>query len=395
MGILSFFSKSAPPDYETLLSRLATDIADAKTHLSEIRLRERRSALLINLYGLAIWGVWFGLWWVRGLPLGLVGVSSDEPLGKIVGVAGVMGGPVFIYLLNRLVHLYFKRQRTHEETNLRTLLTKQRKHVEEIKKATNYDSTRALIERYDSSSPSPLGRPVGPGQPGPGPQTPQRPSPDSPSPAPRVAGPGGTPRAPGHLVGAGGTPGPLVPGTPIPQGLSQDQAAALQMQMNAIQPVLPTPEKRWYDRVVDSILGDDPSQAVQSKYALVCGECFRHNGLVGGKYEWERMQWVCPRCNHLNPAPLSRLPPNASSTNPSTPSPAPHSQPHVQLTPSHVKRASAPSPRPRRALGEKGTPQSSRLGKEVFSASEEDAGSEDGEEDEVEGEGESMEVDER
>lgn len=24
------------------------------------------------------------------------------------------------------------------------------------------------------------------------------------------------------------------------------------------QPVLPTPEKRWYDRVVDSILGEDP-----------------------------------------------------------------------------------------------------------------------------------------
>jgi hypothetical protein len=52
------------------------------------------------------------------------------------------------------------------------------------------------------------------------------------------------------------------------------------------------------------------AQASQSKYALVCGECFRHNGLVGGKYEWERMressdtrrpehadvhvEWICP-----------------------------------------------------------------------------------------------------
>jgi hypothetical protein len=32
------------------------------------------------------------------------------------------------------------------------------------------------------------------------------------------------------------------------------------MQMQAIQPVLPTPEKKWYDRVVDSILGDDPCE---------------------------------------------------------------------------------------------------------------------------------------
>jgi hypothetical protein len=94
--------------------------------------------------------------------------------------------------------------------------------------------------------------------------------------------------------------------------MSAEQAAALHLHMQAIQPVLPTPEKKWYDRVVDGILGDDPcksistkrhrdhqifvlvadevAQAPQSKYALVCGECFRHNGLVGGKYEWERMR---------------------------------------------------------------------------------------------------------
>lgn len=45
---------------------------------------------------------------------------------------------------------------------------------------------------------------------------------------------------------------------PVPEGFPPEQAAALQLQMQAIQPVLPTPEKRWYDRVVDSILGDDP-----------------------------------------------------------------------------------------------------------------------------------------
>lgn len=37
--------------------------------------------------------------------------------------------------------------------------------------------------------------------------------------------------------------------------MSAEQAAMLHLQP---QPVLPTPEKRWYDRVVDSILGEDP-----------------------------------------------------------------------------------------------------------------------------------------
>jgi hypothetical protein len=201
---------------------------------------------------------------------------------------------------------------------------------------------------------------MGPG-PGPGPQpgmspggggpsTPQRGQPQPQTPTRQAKG--GTPRAPGHLAGAGGTPVPgrkclahgvaghtklrcaETPGTPIPipEGLTAEQAAALQMQMQAIQPVLPTPEKKWYDRVVDSILGDDPcecisfhlasvctsiprsislissessltpyaAQASQSKYALVCGECFRHNGLVGSKYEWERMR--------ASPHPVPRVP---------------------------------------------------------------------------------------
>jgi hypothetical protein len=48
----------------------------------------------------------------------------------------------------------------------------------------------------------------------------------------------------------------IAPGTP--QEMTAEHAAALHLQMQAIQPVLPTPEKKWYDRIVDGILGDDP-----------------------------------------------------------------------------------------------------------------------------------------
>ncbi|WVR04954.1 hypothetical protein IAU60_001966 [Kwoniella sp. DSM 27419] len=372
MGLFSFFSKPSKPDYETVLARLATDINEAKTHLSEIRLRERRTSLLINLYGFGLWAVWVGLWWLDGLPLGLIGLSHRSTEGRAVGAAGIAAGPIVIYLLNRLIHFYFTRQRTREETHLRLLLTQQRKQVDEIKKATNYDSTRKLIERYDDASAGLMGSP--------NPQTPvQRrgQTPVTPTPAggaqkgqvpPQqlVKGPGGTPRAPGHLSGAGGTPAAM---GISPDGLTPEHAA-IAMQMHAIQPVLPTPEKRWYDRVVDSILGEDPSQAAQSKFALVCGECFRHNGLVGSKYEWERMQWICPRCNHLNPSPLSRASAPLAMT-PSTPVATPSKPATPQATPSapHVQRA-APSPRARRQ-GARETPRSSRLGKEVFSASSE------------------------
>lgn len=44
------------------------------------------------------------------------------------------------------------------EKHLVTLRKQQKEKVEEIKKKTNYDSTRNLIERYDDSADSPLRR---------------------------------------------------------------------------------------------------------------------------------------------------------------------------------------------------------------------------------------------
>ncbi|KAL7422131.1 hypothetical protein Q5752_002774 [Cryptotrichosporon argae] len=387
MGLFSWFTRREA-DYETVLARLATEVAEAKTRLAEIRLRERRFSLLVILYGLGLWGAWVGLWWFGGLPWGLIGWSTDDVEVRVAGAAGVGGGPVVIYLLNRVVHLIFTRLRASEETHLRLLLAKQRKQVDEIKKATNYDSTRKLIEQYDEANAGRFGTPQLVGSP----HTPKR---QPPPPQPQLTGPAGTPRAPGHLAGAGGTPAQpgAVPGTPvaIPEGLTADQAAALHMHMQSIQPVLPTPEKRWYDRLADSILGDDPSQAAHSKYALVCENCFRHNGLVGSKQEWERMKWICPRCNHLNAAPASRpasgAPSRADPTLTPTPAPKPAltPAPPSPATPSHthtptpaLASASAQSPhlraspRPRRHPSERATPRSSRLGQEMFSAGSED-----------------------
>lgn len=190
--------------------------------------------------------------------------------------------------------------------------------------------------------------------------------------------------------------------------MTPEQAFLFQAQVQAIQPVLPTPEKKWYDRLADSILGDDPSEPARSKYALVCAECFRHNGLIGSQHEWERLQWICPRCNHLNPPPLSRMhndEPSASEKSflPDTPSKpaklAPARMGSAPTTPSRPAPAPAAqhlraSPRPRRQLGgERTKPRSSRLSTEVFSAADEAAARDESEDTDEDDDSESMEVD--
>ena len=107
------------------------------------------------------------------------------------------------------------------------------------------------------------------------------------------------------------------------------------------------PQRRqWYDRLADSILGDDDPNisSPSSRYALICEKCFAHNGLVKENM-WEDArklinffavlleidtffkEYVCPKCNHFNASARSKrsrqqqiASPNASATSlPQTP----------------------------------------------------------------------------
>jgi hypothetical protein len=50
--------------------------------------------------------------------------------------------------------------------------------------------------------------------------------------------------------------------------MTPEQAALFSMQLQAIQPILPTPEKKWYDRLADTILGDDPGKLIIGRTQL-------------------------------------------------------------------------------------------------------------------------------
>jgi endoplasmic reticulum junction formation protein lunapark len=58
-------------------------------------------------------------------------------------------------------------------------------------------------------------------------------------------------------------------------------------QMNGINAHAQPYQKTWVDRVVDVIIGEEPT--VNSKYALICENCFNHNGLALAE-EFERIR---------------------------------------------------------------------------------------------------------
>lgn len=271
MGFFSnWFSQDKSDDYEQVLASLELDIQKRQTRLSEIRLRERRTTLKVTLYTLAFWVVYVSLWYAQVLPV-FSGHRPNTAFEKLVKGVPVLIGPVLILFARRIAQIWYARIGDAEEKTLVTLLKQQREKIEEIKKKTNYYTTRNLLDRYDESLSSP-GTP--PQRRQPVPQTPIQPPRRQLNQKQGSAKPQNAPAPPTSKI-------PFAPMPVTPQ---------------------PPPRKQWYDKLADAILGDDDiTGSPSSRYALICQKCFAHNGLVKESV-WQDTQYVCPKCGHFNPS---------------------------------------------------------------------------------------------
>lgn len=334
MAVWSWFlPKKDPEDYEEVLSSLALDIQKRQTRLSEMRLRERRTILLVTVYTFAAWGLYVALWYT-GLVPNLSHRPNQSGFEKFAKGVPLVVGPIMIQFTRRIVQTWYARIENAEEKTLKDLYVKQRNKVEEIKKKTNFYSTRDLLERYEApgspSSPAALRKRQNI------PQTPvKHPAPVQSQPAQPASNPlvdGTPPRLPRVNGAPGGPePGPLSP--------------------NPVAPLVP-PRKQWYDKLADALLGDEEfsSNNPQSRYALICQKCFAHNGLVRESM-YEETQYVCPKCGHFNPSMNSlksaRSPTSAGPWSPLSPSNV--SGPPTAIFPSTSSTPPHPNPGPTNA----------------------------------------------
>jgi ribosomal protein L40E len=204
-------------------------------------------------------------------------------------------------------------------------MKERRTKVEEIKKKTNYYSTRDLLQRYDDSTPTntPVISRTLPGQNTPGqPSTPIR-QPVR-QPVPQHPNLGQTSGVNPRLARAPSPPSRTCPFShSFIEVMSPPFAAT-------------PPRKQWYDKLADKLLGDDEQYNVSpgSRYALICEKCFAHNGLVKeSMWEDARMfasfrplilltscfsEYLCMKCNHFNPSMRSKRQARLSQISPAS-----------------------------------------------------------------------------
>ncbi|RXM30888.1 Protein lunapark [Acipenser ruthenus] len=214
----------------------------------------------------------------------------------------------------------------HKENNnkgekLEELKAQKKKILEEVMEKETYKTAKLILERFDPDSKKKneqelaavAGPPV---TPRPGQELRQRnvsqknPVPATPiNPNQGVPHPPATPSAPSPTSAPGGPPErtlamaaaqqnlmrrSMSPGTPVPgMGLHPPGPPLARA-------ILPR-ERGVMDRVVEFLVGDGP----QNRYALVCQQCFSHNGMAL-KEEFEYVAFRCAYCYFLNPARKTR-----------------------------------------------------------------------------------------
>ncbi|XP_077175767.1 endoplasmic reticulum junction formation protein lunapark isoform X2 [Paroedura picta] len=247
----------------------------------------------------------------------------DDWTSRLIMTLPLFAFPVIVWTIRTLLIFFFSKRTERNNEALEDLKSQKKKILEEVMEKETYKAAKLILERFDpeakkakdveppsagaSAVPRPgqelrhrtpmrgnVSPPLAPNQGSPKMTSPALPSPDSQR---ETSAPGGPPER--ALASASPPPSvlPRHPGTratPMPgMGLHPPGPPLAR-------PILPR-ERGALDRIVEYLVGDGP----QNRYALICQQCFSHNGMAL-KEEFEYIAFRCAYCFFLNPARKTR-----------------------------------------------------------------------------------------
>ncbi|XP_073162034.1 endoplasmic reticulum junction formation protein lunapark isoform X5 [Lepidochelys kempii] len=238
------------------------------------------------------------------------------------GCAGEARGRIW-FIRTVLIFFFSKRTERNSEA-LEELKSQKKKILEEVMEKETYKTAKLILERFDPESKKAkeveLPSAGASATPRPGQEIRQRtPAQRNVSATTPVSPKQGSPKAPGPLAASPG----LQKDASAPGG-PPERTVASAFQSNVLprrpgspatsmpgmglhppgpplaRPILPR-DRGALDRVVEYLVGDGP----QNRYALICQQCFSHNGMAL-KEEFEYIAFRCAYCFFLNPARKTR-----------------------------------------------------------------------------------------
>lgn len=244
----------------------------------------------------------------------------DEFIARLAMTLPFFAFPLIIWSIRTVLIFFFSKRMERNNEALDDLKSQKKKILEEVMEKETYKTAKLILERFDPDSkkakelePPPAGATAAarPGQeirqrtatqrnlsptPANSNQGPPQQVPVSPGPPKDSSAPGGPPER---------TVSPGLPSNMLPRRLGSPATSVPGMGLHPPGPPLARPilprERGALDRIVEYLVGDGP----QNRYALICQQCFSHNGMAL-KEEFEYIAFRCAYCFFLNPARKTR-----------------------------------------------------------------------------------------
>uniref|UniRef100_A0A8C7YDZ0 Endoplasmic reticulum junction formation protein lunapark n=1 Tax=Oryzias sinensis TaxID=183150 RepID=A0A8C7YDZ0_9TELE len=207
--------------------------------------------------------------------------------------------PVLVWAIRKFLIFLFSKRTERNNDKLEDLKAARKKILEDVMETETYKNAKLILERFDPDAKKKAeleSTPVRPQMtPRPGQEIRQRGVPMRPTPMGTPVSMAMTP-PPGARppLGPGGTPvgeqTQRTPCSPVPGVGMHPPGPPL------ARPILPK-DRGTLDRVLEFLVGDGP----QNRYALICQQCFSHNGMAL-KEEFEYVAFRCAYCYFMNPA---------------------------------------------------------------------------------------------
>ncbi|XP_068804621.1 endoplasmic reticulum junction formation protein lunapark isoform X4 [Struthio camelus] len=246
----------------------------------------------------------------------------DEWTARLIMTLPFFAFPLIIWFIRTLLIFFFSKRTERNNDALEDLKSQKKKILEEVMEKETYKTAKLILERFDPESNAKEAELPSAGTsatPRPGQEIRQRttaqrnastptptPKQGSPkSPVPVTASPN-LQRDPSALSGPPErTVVPSLQSNILPRRPGSPATSMSGMGLHPPGPPLARPilprERGVVDRVIEYLVGDGP----QNRYALICQQCFSHNGMAL-KEEFEYIAFRCAYCFFLNPARKTR-----------------------------------------------------------------------------------------
>jgi endoplasmic reticulum junction formation protein lunapark len=225
--------------------------------------------------------------------------------------AGVIGIPLVVYGVRQLITLFFDWRIGRQQAHVDGLQKQRETKIADLKKATKYDSTQELLQKYGGAPPKP--KEAKDSQQGTKrkiaqPQSPPQRTGLPPPPTANIAGrapPQITPQRP-ELRPRPDTETPISPQmlSQSPLAFSPDEPGFAPNAFNIPPPTAPPTYEAgpsFLNRLLDLLIGEDEA-AAKNRMALICSNCRLVNGQAppGIRTPEELGKWRCSGCGAWN-----------------------------------------------------------------------------------------------